>query len=115
MFLCRIIIYDKCIVIPRTWSACQHSFAVAFFRAMLLDGYTCKSPPPAVRFTSVHACGRLIVRAGLQTSQPTHPSAPVYHAAAGSPVINFSFTAVIINSAMDNYWPDASGDIHLFF
>ena len=57
MFLCRIIIYDKGIVIPRTWSACQHNFALAFLRAMLLDGYTCKSPPPLF---------------GLHPAAPTH-------------------------------------------
>ena len=28
-------------------------------------------------------------------------------------MINFSFTAVIINSVVDNYWPDALGDIRL--
>jgi len=38
--------------------------------------------------------------------------APAYNATIGSPVINFSFTAVIINSAVDNYWPDVSGEIH---
>ena len=46
MFLCRIVIYDKGIVIPRTGSACQHNFVLEFLRAMLLDGYMCKLPPP---------------------------------------------------------------------
>ena len=68
---------------------------------------------PAVRFTSVRACGRLIVCAGLQTSLPTHPSAPAYHTAAGSAVIDFSITMVITNAAADYFRPNISGDIHL--
>ena len=49
---------------------------------------------------------------GLLLLRLTRPTAPAYDATAGSPVSNFIFTAVIINSAVDNYWPDASGDIH---
>ena len=37
-------------------------------------------------------CGRLAVRASLQTSRPTHPSASVYHDVAGSPMSDFNFT-----------------------
>ena len=44
----------------------------------------------------------------LTTSRPAHLSAP----AAESAMIDLSFTMMIINSAVDNYWPDASGDIH---
>ena len=85
MFLCRIIIYDKCIVIPWTWSACQHSFAVAFFQAMLLDGYTCESPPPLFGLhPSTHAAdsvsvpvykhhGRLTRPHRFTTLRPVHP------------------------------------------
>ena len=68
---------------------------------------------PAVRFTSVHACGRLIVRAGLQASQPTHPSAPVYHTAAGSPVINFSFIQLSSTSWRVISGLNTSGDTHM--
>ena len=68
---------------------------------------------PAVRFTSVHACGRLIVRAGLQTSRPTHPSAPVYHTAAGSPVINFSFIQLSSTSWRVISGLNTSGDTHM--
>ena len=68
---------------------------------------------PAIRFTSVHACGRLIVRAGLQTSRPTHPSAPVYHTAAGSPVINFSFIELSSTSWRVISGLNESGAIHL--
>ena len=41
---------------------------------------------------SLQRRGRLAVRAGLQRSRPTHPSTPVYHAAAGSPVSDFNLT-----------------------
>ena len=85
MFLCRIIIYDKCIVMPRTWSACQHNFALVFLRAMLLDGYMCKSPPPLFSLhSSVHAAdslsapaykrhGRFTRPHRLTTLRPVHP------------------------------------------
>ena len=71
------------------------------------------NPRPDVRFTPVRACGRLIVCAGLQTSLPTHPSASAYHTVAGSAVIDFSITMVIINAAADHFRPNISGDIHL--
>ena len=60
------------------------------------------------------------VRAGLQrggqlarphrltTPRPAHLSAPV----ADSAVIDFSFTVMIINSAVDNFWLDISGEIN---
>ena len=41
---------------------------------------------------SLQRRGRLAVHPGLQTSRWTHPSAPVYHVAAGSPVSDFNFT-----------------------
>ena len=41
-------------------------------------------------------------------SRLTHLSALT----ADSPIIYFHFTMVIINSAVDNYWPDVSGEIH---
>ena len=65
------------------------------------DGRLTRPPPWPTRRPS-----------GLLLLRLTRPTAPAYDATAGSPVINFSFTAVIINSAVDNYWPDASGDIH---
>ena len=65
------------------------------------DGRLTRPPPWPTR----HPSGLLLLRL-------TRPTAPAYDATAGSPVINFSFTAVIINSVMDNYWSDASGDIH---
>ena len=68
---------------------------------------------PTVWFTSVHACGRLIVRAGLQTSRPTHPSAPVYHTAASSPVINFSFIQLSSTSWRVISGLNTSGDTHM--
>ena len=40
--------------------------------------------------------------------RPAHLSAP----AADSAVIDFSFTVMIINSAVDNFWPDISGEIN---
>ena len=40
------------------------------------------------------------------------PSALAYNATAGSPMIDFSFTMVIINSVVDNFWPDILGEIH---
>ena len=42
------------------------------------------------------------------TSRPIHLFAPT----ADSAVTDFSFTGVIINSAVDNFWPDISGEIH---
>ena len=81
------------------------------------------------------------IRAGLQRhgrlahplSQPVHASTPAYNKednllvrtvlqhcsrliclfpAAHSLVIDFSFTMVIINSVVDNFWPDILGEIH---
>ena len=65
------------------------------------DGRLTRPPPWPTRRLS-----------GLLLLRLTRPTAPAYDATAGSPVINFSFTTVIINSVMDNYWPNASGDIH---
>jgi len=65
------------------------------------DGRLTRPPPWPTRRLS-----------GLLLLRLTRLTAPAIDATAGSPVINFSFTAVIINSAVDNYWPDASGDIH---
>ena len=68
---------------------------------------------PAVRFTSIHACGRLIVRADLQTSRPIHPSAPVYHTVADSPVINFSFIQLSSTSWRAISGLNTLGDTHM--
>ena len=68
---------------------------------------------PAVWFASVHACDRLIVRANLQTLGPIHPSAPVYHTVAGSPVINFSFIQLSSTSWRVISGLNTSGDTHM--
>ena len=106
----------------------------------MLDGYTCKSSSPlpglhqrAGRLARPHrlttprtnrpsalAAGSR-VHAGLRrgeqfarphrrtTLRPTHPFAP----SGDSSMVDFSFTMVTINSMVDNFWPNISGDIYL--
>lgn len=58
--------------------------------------------------TAYRACDCLTRPRWLITPRPAHLSAP----AADSGVIDFSDTVVIINFAVDNFWPDISGEIH---
>ena len=53
------------------------------------------------------------VRAGLQTLRLILPSAPVYHATAGSPMSDFQLHIAIINFMAGYFRPGTSGDIHL--
>ena len=62
---------------------------------------------------SLQSRGRLAVRAGLQTSRPTHPSAPVYHTAASSPVIHFSFIQLSSTSWRVISGLNTSSDTHM--
>ena len=58
--------------------------------------------------TSLQCGGQFACLHRFTKPQPTHLSISV----ADSLVIGFNLAAVIINSAVDNYWPDVSGEIH---
>ena len=69
-------------------------------------------PPVHVSAPVYNAKDNLLVCTVVQTLRPIHPSARM----ADSPVIDFSFTVVIINSAVDIFWLNISGEIHpLYF
>ena len=69
-------------------------------------------PSASLTGSRVHAGlqwgGQLAHPHRLTLSRPTHLSVP----AADSAMVDFSFTMKIINSAVDNYWPNVSGEIH---
>ena len=80
-------------------------FALALVRAVLLDEYVRRLPPPLHQHDAGDTPVRTVYNAAadsprshrLTTPRPVHSSAP----AADSPV-------VIINSAVDNFWPNIS-------
>ena len=67
------------------------------------DGQLTRPPPRPTRRPR-----RLPLLRLTRPTAPAHLSAP----AADSAVIGFSFTVMIINSAVDNFWPDISGEIN---
>ena len=76
---------------------------------------TQRTPAPAYNVVAVsrgriglQRRGRLSCPHRFKTPRPTDLSTP----AANSDVIDFSFTMVIINSTVDNFWPDISGEVH---
>ena len=109
----------RAMVVSWMYSSRHHYQALASDRAMMLDEYMCK--PPSLRpnlhqhdvvdfpvHAAYRACECLARPRWLTTPRPAHLSAPT----ADSVMINFSFTVMIINSAVDNFWPNISGEIH---
>ena len=89
--------------------ACQHHST----QVVVL---TQRTPAPAYNVvtvsrdrTGLQRRGRLSHPHRFKMLRSTHLSAPT----DDPPVIDFNFTVVIINSAVDNFWHDTSGDIHL--
>ena len=109
----------RAMVVSRMNSSRHYYHALASDRAMMLDRYMCK---PSFLRPNLHqydvvdspvraayrACNSLARPCWLIAPRPAHLSAP----AANSDVIDFSFTVVIVNSAVDNFWPNISGEIH---
>ena len=73
----------------------------------MLDGYMCKSTPRYIKHDEVDSPVRAVYRTydwlappnRFTTPRMAHLSAP----AADSPMIDFSFIMVVINSAVDNH------------
>ena len=97
------------------YSSRHHYHALASDHAMMLDEYMNK--PSFLRpnlhqndvvDSPVRACDCLVRSRRLTMPRPAHLFSPT----ADSAVIDFSFTMVIINSAVDDFWFNISSEIH---
>ena len=105
---------SKVIDTTETYQVCISIIMHRCLRPLVTEGvYASRRPSSSIYINSLGPRPRLTRRPrGSPRLQLTCPYVPAYNATADSVVINFNVTVVIINSAVDNFWLNISGEIY---